>query len=164
VIRQKADKAREQLRQMDEYLASIEANPNYLPKQHDLPPLPHPNPPPLHPNPPPPPPPCFHQIYPEYIPLVIQQHHRNQPPPIPYDPKSPLIQILQTKNWPLEYKPHNLPRYDGSIDPRQFVMSYEAAVAAAGGDEYTIAKSFIIIARDIAQSWYGNHPLGSIES
>ena len=43
-------------------------------------------------------------------------------------------------------------------------MSYEAVVAAAGGDEYTMAKSFMIIARDIAQSWYGNHPLGSIES
>jgi hypothetical protein len=35
-------------------------------------------------------------------------------------------------------------------------MSYEAVVAAAGGDEYTMAKSFVIIARDIAQSWYSN--------
>ena len=43
-------------------------------------------------------------------------------------------------------------------------MSYEAAVAAAGGDEYTMAKSFVIIARDIAQSWYNNLPPGSIDS
>ena len=63
-----------------------------------------------------------------------------------------MTQILQTRNWPLEYKPHNLPRYDGGIDPRQFVMSYEVVVAAADGDEYTMAKSFMIIARDIAQS------------
>ena len=75
-----------------------------------------------------------------------------------YDPKSPLTQILQTKSWPLEYKPQNLPRYDGSVDPRQFVMSYEAAVAAAGGDKFTMVKSFVIIARDIAQSWYSNLP------
>jgi hypothetical protein len=65
---------------------------------------------------------------------------------MPYDPKSPLTQILQTKSWPLEYKPQNLPRYDGSVDPRQFIMSYEAIMVVAGGDEYTMAKSFIIIA------------------
>jgi hypothetical protein len=60
--------------------------------------------------------------------------------------QNPLAQILQTKGWPLEYKPRNLPRYDGSVDPCQFVMSYEGAVAAAGGDEFTMAKSFVIIA------------------
>jgi hypothetical protein len=43
-------------------------------------------------------------------------------------------------------------------------MSYEAVVAASGGDEYTMAKSFVIIARDITQSWYNNLPLGSIDS
>ena len=69
-----------------------------------------------------------------------------------YDPKSPLTQILQTRNWQLEYKPQNLPRYDRSINPHQFITSYEAALAAAGGDEYTMVKSFVIIARDIAQS------------
>jgi hypothetical protein len=65
---------------------------------------------------------------------------------MPYDLKSPLTQILQTKSWPLEYKPQNLQRYDGSVDPRQFIMSYEAIMVVAGGDEYTMAKSFIIIA------------------
>jgi hypothetical protein len=43
-------------------------------------------------------------------------------------------------------------------------MSYEAAVMAAGGDEFTMAKSFVIIARDIAKIWYNNLPLGSIDS
>ena len=64
----------------------------------------------------------------------------------------------------LKYKAQNLPRYDGGIDPRQFVMSYKVAVTAASGDEYTMAKSFMIIARDIAQSWYSKLPLGSIDS
>jgi hypothetical protein len=45
------------------------------------------------------------------------------------------------RGWPLEYKPQNLPGYDGTINPLLFVMSYEAIVAAAGGDEYTMAKS-----------------------
>jgi hypothetical protein len=65
VIRQKVDEAREKLIQMDEYRATIQADPNYLPKQHDLPPPLQPNPPPLQQNPPSlPPPPRFHQIHP----------------------------------------------------------------------------------------------------
>jgi hypothetical protein len=43
-------------------------------------------------------------------------------------------------------------------------MSYKAVVAAAGGDEYTMAKSFVIIAQDITQSWYNDLYLGSIDS
>ena len=43
-------------------------------------------------------------------------------------------------------------------------MSYEVAVAAAGGHEYTMAKSFVIIARDIAQNWYNNLSPGLIDS
>jgi hypothetical protein len=43
-------------------------------------------------------------------------------------------------------------------------MSYEAAVVVAGGDEFTMAKSFVIIAQDIAKIWYNNLPLGSIDS
>jgi hypothetical protein len=43
-------------------------------------------------------------------------------------------------------------------------MSYEAEVAVAGGGEYTMVNSFVTIAWDIAQSWYNNLPLGSIDS
>ncbi|MGZ7907538.1 hypothetical protein, partial [Haemophilus sp. SZY H53] len=79
-------------------------------------------------------------------------------------PKSPLSQILQTQPWPPCYNPQNLSRYDGLTDPRQFIMSYEAAVAAAGGDESTMAKSFVIILRDIAQTWYSNLRPGTVDS
>jgi hypothetical protein len=75
---------------------------------------------------------------------------------MPYDPKSPLTQILWTKRWP--------PAYDGNIDPRQFIMSYKAVVTAASGDEATMAMSFVIIAQDIAQSWYAKLCPGSIKS
>lgn len=37
------------------------------------------------------------------------------------------------------------------------MMSYEVAVVAAGSEVATMAKSFVIIARDNAQSWYANH-------
>jgi hypothetical protein len=43
-------------------------------------------------------------------------------------------------------------------------MSYKAVVAVAGGDETTMAKSIVIIAQDIAQSWYNNFQPRSIDS
>lgn len=43
-------------------------------------------------------------------------------------------------------------------------MSCEAEVAAAGGNEATMAKSFVIIAQDIAQIWYNNLQPGFIET
>jgi hypothetical protein len=44
------------------------------------------------------------------------------------------------------------------------MMSYEAAIAIAGRDEFTMAESFVIIARDIAQAWYNNLSPSSIDS
>jgi len=38
--------------------------------------------------------------------------------------------------------------------PRQFIMSFEAAVASAGGNEAVLAKSFIIAAEGDALAWY----------
>ena len=54
------------------------------------------------------------------------------------------------KRWPPAYNPQNLPRYANNVDTRQFNMSYEVAIAVADNDEATMAKSFVIIACDIA--------------
>jgi hypothetical protein len=163
IIRQKADQTRDQLRQLDDLLATLDADANHPADQtnedqqpaEDQQPLQHHQPPPRN---------RFNEVYPN------PDHHNQHPPQrnyaqqAAYDPKSPLTHFLQTRGWPLEYKPQNLPRYDGSSDPRQFAMSYEAAVSAAGGDDYTMAKSFVIIARDVAQTWYANLQPGTIDS
>jgi len=39
-------------------------------------------------------------------------------------------------------------------DPRQFIVSFEAAVASASGNEAVLAKSFIIAAEGGALAWY----------
>jgi hypothetical protein len=51
---------------------------------------------------------------------------------------------LQLALWLTQYKVGPLPKYYGESNPRKFVMSYEALVASFGGDETTLAKSFII--------------------
>jgi hypothetical protein len=40
------------------------------------------------------------------------------------------------------------------MDPRQFIMSFEAAVASARGNDTILAKSFVIAAKGDALAWY----------
>jgi hypothetical protein len=51
-----------------------------------------------------------------------------------------------------------LPKYHGNIDPRKFLMCYEAAIASAGGDEASLAKSLIISLEDATTNWYSRLP------
>ena len=74
-------------------------------------------------------------------------HNENQRPPpvnLPFDPTSPLSVALQRTSWPLGYKPTQLPKYNATTDPTQFLMAYEATIASAGGDDSTMAKSFVM--------------------
>ena len=70
------------------------------------------------------------------------------------DPKSPLSEGIQQSPWPTAYKPITLPKFNGKTDPHQFIMSYKAAVASAGGDDAILAKSFVIAAECDALAWY----------
>jgi hypothetical protein len=70
------------------------------------------------------------------------------------DPKSPLSEGIQTSPWPVTYKLITLPKYNGKSDPRQFIMSFEAAIALAGGNDSVLAKSFIIAAEGDTLAWY----------
>jgi hypothetical protein len=36
------------------------------------------------------------------------------------------------------------PKYNDNIDPVQYIMSYQVAITSSGGDDATMAKSFII--------------------
>jgi len=80
------------------------------------------------------------------------------------DLHSPLSKGLQTSPWPTTYKPITLPKFNGKADPRQFLMSFEAAVASAGGNEIVMAKSFVIAAEGDALAWYSMLRPGSIYS
>ena len=51
---------------------------------------------------------------------------------------------------PSNYMVRNWPKYNGKADPSQFIMSYKVAVASSGGDDNTMAKSFIITLEGLA--------------
>jgi hypothetical protein len=52
--------------------------------------------------------------------------------------------------------------YDGHLDPKQFLMSYEATISSYGGNTAIMAKSFIMEVRSVAQTWYSSLRLGTI--
>jgi hypothetical protein len=56
-------------------------------------------------------------------------HHGN----FTFDDVSPLAAELPATPWPSSYKPPRLPMYDGHLDPKQFLMSYEATMSSYGG-------------------------------
>jgi hypothetical protein len=67
-------------------------------------------------------------------------HHGN----FAFDDASPLTAELQATPWPSSYKTPQLPMYDGHLDPKQFLMSYEATISSYGGNTAVMAKSFVM--------------------
>jgi hypothetical protein len=87
-------------------------------------------------------------------------HHDN----FAFDDASPLAAELQATPWPSSYKPPQLPMYDGHLDPKQFLMSYEATISSYGGNTTVMAKSFVMAVRSVAQTWYSSLWPGTITS
>jgi hypothetical protein len=80
------------------------------------------------------------------------------------DERSPLAPQLQVSPWPANFRAGAYPKYNGSTDPTQYIMSYQVAVASSGGDDATMAKSFIIALEGPALTWYTRLPPLSIDS
>jgi hypothetical protein len=80
------------------------------------------------------------------------------------DERSPLAPQLQVSPWPANFRVGTYPKYNGSTDPTQYIMSYQVAVASSGGDDATMAKSFIIALEGSTLTWYTRLPPLSIDS
>jgi hypothetical protein len=80
------------------------------------------------------------------------------------DERSPLAPHLQVSPWPANFRAGTYPKYNGSTDPAQYIMSYQVVVASSGGDDATKAKSFIIALEGPALTWYTRLPPLSIDS
>jgi hypothetical protein len=74
------------------------------------------------------------------------------------DERSPLAPQLQVSPWPANFRAGTYPKYNGSTDPAQYIMSYQVTVASSGGDDATMAKSFIIALEGPALTWYTRLP------
>jgi hypothetical protein len=79
------------------------------------------------------------------------------------DERSPLGLQLQASPWLANFRAGTYPKYNGSTDSAQYIMSYQVVVASSGGDDATMAKSFIIALEGPALTWYTRLPPLSIE-
>ncbi|GJN13117.1 hypothetical protein PR202_ga31453 [Eleusine coracana subsp. coracana] len=70
------------------------------------------------------------------------------------DKDSPLSEGLQRATYPPQFRMIPLAKFKGNSDPKQFLMSYEAAIISAGGDEVTLVKAFVYALEESAVNWY----------
>jgi hypothetical protein len=80
------------------------------------------------------------------------------------DERSPLASQLQVSPWPTNFRAGTYPKYNSCTNPAQYIMSYQVTVASSGGDDATMAKSFIITLEGPALTWYTRLPPWSIDS
>jgi hypothetical protein len=64
--------------------------------------------------------------------------------------------------WPPQYRVAPTPKYFGDSYPCKFLRCYEVAIASSGGNDTTLAKSFIISLEGVAANWYARVQLRSI--
>jgi hypothetical protein len=55
--------------------------------------------------------------------------------------RSPLATQLQASPWPSNFRAGTYPKYNGSTNPPQYIMSYQVAVASSGGDDATCHRT-----------------------
>jgi hypothetical protein len=80
------------------------------------------------------------------------------------DERGPLAPQFQASPWPQNIRAGTYLKYNGNADPTQYIMSYQVALATPGGDDATMAKSFIIALEGPALTWYSRLPPLSIDS
>jgi hypothetical protein len=71
---------------------------------------------------------------------------------------------LRSVAWPAKFRPHLPEKYDGSINPAEFLQIYSTAIHAAGGNEAVMANYFHVALTGSARSWLMNLRESSIQS
>jgi hypothetical protein len=66
--------------------------------------------------------------------------------------------------WPRKFRPHLLEKYDGTVNPTEFLQIYSTSILAAGRNEAVMANYFHVVLTGMAQSWLMNLPSGSLYS
>ena len=60
---------------------------------------------------------------------------------------------LRGVTWPGKFKLDLPPRYDGTMDPAEFLQLYELGIIAANGDKKVMVNWFPMALKDGARTW-----------
>jgi hypothetical protein len=62
--------------------------------------------------------------------------------------------------WPCKFWLHLLKKYDGSVNPAEFLQIYSTTIIAAGGNDAIMTNYFSVALTGMARSWLTNLPEG----
>jgi hypothetical protein len=65
--------------------------------------------------------------------------------------------------WSRKFQPHLLEKYDGTVNPAEFLQIYSTAILTAVGDEAVMANYFSVDLTGTARSWLMNLPAHLLE-
>jgi hypothetical protein len=75
-----------------------------------------------------------------------------------------LVPHLHVVVWPHKFQPHLLEKYDGSVNPANFVQIYTTSILATGGNEIIMVNYFPVALTGTTRSWLMNLPQESLTS
>ena len=71
---------------------------------------------------------------------------------------------LNDVDWPENFKPSTIEKYDGAIEPTQWLGVYQLAIRAAGCDSYVMANYLLMCLSPNVLTWLMAPPSRSIDS
>nr|CAD39966.2 OSJNBa0072D08.5 [Oryza sativa Japonica Group] len=98
---------------------------------------------------------------------VSHQHGRGDQPSVP--PVGGVgcrafVASLRNVRWPPRFRPTIAEKYDGSVNPAEFLQVYTTGIEAAGGDDRIMANFFPMALKGQARGWLMNLPPASVHS
>nr|ABA98027.2 retrotransposon protein, putative, unclassified [Oryza sativa Japonica Group] len=77
---------------------------------------------------------------------------------------SAFVASLRNIRWPPRFQPTIAEKYDGSVNPAEFLQVYTTGIEAAGGDDRVMANFFPMALKEQARGWLMNLPPASVHS
>nr|ABA93826.2 retrotransposon protein, putative, unclassified [Oryza sativa Japonica Group] len=74
------------------------------------------------------------------------------------------VASLRNVRWPPRFRPTITEKYDGSVNPAEFLQVYTTGIEAAGGDDRVMANFFPMALKGQARGWLMNLPPTSVHS
>jgi hypothetical protein len=66
--------------------------------------------------------------------------------------------------WPPKFWLHLLEKYNGTVNPAEFMQIYSTSILVVGGNDAIMANYFPVALTGMARSWLMNLPEGTLHS
>src|SRR5512144_1228933 len=94
----------------------------------------------------------------------LRSGHGGRPPVSPVGGAGcrAFVASLRNVRWPPRFRPTITEKYDGSVNPAEFLQIYTTGIEAAGGDDRVMANFFPMALKGQARGWLRNLPPASV--